>query len=223
MARDRFVARVRQPHTVRPMALSRLSRVLAPIVLLGLALTGCGDEFLAADRQEQVRKAGSVVMPFDLDKTKHSFVKVDSGGVQTVVALDPADSAQVGLIRNHLMQIAEEFSAGNFSDPVAIHGEDMPGVQALAKAGDKLTITFREVNGGAEIIYNSRDSETVRYVHEWFDAQTADHGHDATDGPLTSGDNDHVVTEEMWRQHHPGEPYPGTAADSGVSGYEGEN
>ena len=187
--------------------------VVATLTSLALAglLTACGSTPSAStERQDEVRAAGSEVMPFDLDKTKHSFVKVDDGGVQTVLALDPADTTQVSLVREHLIEIAGEFSAGNFADPVSVHGADMPGVQELSEAGDKLTVTYREVDGGAEVTYTSSDAETVEYLHQWFDAQVADHGHDAVDEPLTSGTGGNVITEEMWRVHHPGEPYPGS-------------
>jgi hypothetical protein len=41
-------------------------------------------------------------MPFDLNATSHSFAKTDSGGVEQVIANDPADQRNIDLIRQHL-------------------------------------------------------------------------------------------------------------------------
>lgn len=169
------------------------------------AIAACSDGGSSlADWQADVREAGTEVMPFDLDKTKHSFVKTEDGGVQTVVALDPTDVEQVQLVREHLEEISVEFAAGRFDDPTTIHGDDMPGVQELAAGAANLEITYREVDGGGEITYTTTEGEMVGYLHDWFDAQVADHGADAVSEPFG-----HVMTEEMWRAHHPGQPYPG--------------
>jgi hypothetical protein len=167
-------------------------------VLLGLV--GCAT---GSERQRQVREAGETVMPFDLDETTHTFTKHETGGTQTVVARDVRDGVQVGLVRTHLREIRDKFAGGDFSDPIRIHGADMPGVAELAAGAARLKITYREIAGGGEIVYQSEDGALVGAIHAWFDAQNADHGEDAN----APG---HVMTEEMWRNHHPGTPYPGT-------------
>lgn len=171
--------------------------------MLGVLIVGCGGRL---DRTDVVRETGQAVMPFDLEKTKHSFVKTDDGGVQTVISLDPTDTEQVRLVRGHLLEIREEFSAGRFNDPTTIHGADMPGVATLTEGADRITFTYRDVDGGGEIMYRTDDGALVGAIHTWFDAQIADHGEDAVSVPFG-----HVMTEEMWRNHHPGEPYPGSS------------
>jgi hypothetical protein len=181
--------------------------LLGPVFLAVAALSaGCGADDNASNRQSQVREAGAAVMPFDLDETKHSFVKTSDGGVQTVVALDSQDTEQVGLVREHLADIRTEFAEGRFDDPNTIHGPDMPGIAELAAGAGRLDISYRDVGGGGEITYRTDDAALVGALHDWFDAQVSDHGHDATTEPF-----DHTMTEEMWRQHHPGQPYPDTS------------
>jgi hypothetical protein len=175
----------------------------AMLPLLGV-VAGCGADPSESSRQEEVRDAGVIVMPFDLDMTKHAFVKVDNGGEQTVIALDTTDAEQVRLVREHFKEISVEFAAGNFDDPTMIHGDDMPGLQMLKDHAEELNVVYSEISGGAMITYTATDQELVGAVHDWFDAQLADHGSDAASEPV--GD---VMTEEMWRQHHPGQPYPG--------------
>jgi len=187
--------------------MTKRSAVLPALAALALAAlsAGCASTDDDGDGQAEVRKAGARVMPFDLDKTKHSFVKTNEGGVQTVVSLDPADTEQVELVRQHLTEIRSEFAAGRFDDPTSIHGSNMPGVAQLAAGVQRLNITYRDVDGDGEITYRTYDGSLVGALHDWFDAQVSDHGSDAVSEPFG-----HTMTEEMWRQHHPGRPYPST-------------
>jgi hypothetical protein len=147
------------------------------VVCIALAVAACGGSDLER-RQGDVAEAGRAVMPFDLDATTHVFEKLQDGGLQTVVA-DAQDPSQVALIRAHLADEAERFARGDFHDPAMIHGEDMPGLHALVMGHDRLQITYREVDRGAEIRYASDDPALVAAIHQWFDAQLSDHGRHA--------------------------------------------
>lgn len=170
-------------------------------LLCATTLAACGS---ATAHQDDIRARSAEVMPFDLDKTVHSFTKSDDGGTQAVVVKDPSDTAQVSLVRAHLRKIRDEFSIGRFDDPVAIHGPDMPGIAALSDGALLFEMVYHEIPGGAEIVYHTAHDPLVGALHDWFDAQVAEHGEDAVLEP--SG---HVMTQEMWERHHPNEPYPG--------------
>jgi hypothetical protein len=143
-----------------------------------LALAACGGDRLA-DRQAEVAERGREVMPFDLDATTHAFTDTATGGVQLVTADDPADERQIELIRGHLREERERFSRGDFDDPAAIHGEDMPGVAELAAGYDRITVTYAERPAGAELTYTTDEPELVEAVHAWFERQVMDHGEHA--------------------------------------------
>ena len=147
------------------------------VAILSIVLTACGDGGLA-QRQQEVAEAGSEVMPFDLDATTHHFVKLENGGLQSVLA-DNDDPEQIALIRAHLTEEADRFSRGDFHDPAGIHGHDMPGLHALVTGHDLLRVAYREVPRGAEIRYSSDDPALVQALHQWFDAQVRDHGQHA--------------------------------------------
>lgn len=134
-------------------------------------------------RQAEVAKRGSDVMPFDLAATTHIFTKAKDGGTQVVIAKDNANSAQVKLVRAHLHDIQQKFQKGDFSAPSHIHGNDMPGLAELeaAKPG-QISISYRDVKGGAELRYRTPDASLVAALHRWFDAQLSDHGPDAMEG-----------------------------------------
>ncbi len=148
-------------------------------LLLAMPLAHAAD----AARQGEVARRGADVMPFSLKATQHIFTKTSTGGTQTVVARNHADREQVRLVRQHLHEIQQQFRRGDFAGPAHIHGEDMPGLAQLKAAPPgAIRIGYRNVAGGAELSYRTRNPELVSALHEWFDAQLADHGPDAMAG-----------------------------------------
>jgi hypothetical protein len=136
----------------------------------------------ATDRQAEVADRGREVMPFDLDRTTHRFAETPDGGVQTVVADNPGDRAQIALVRRHLRDEADRFAAGDFADPARIHGEDMPGLAELRAAAGRIEVRYADVPDGAVITYATADPVLVDALHRWFDAQLGDHGGHAEHG-----------------------------------------
>jgi hypothetical protein len=159
----------------------RTLSMLAALVLAAATLAVC----VADDpsRQAAVRERSADVMPFDLSATTHVFTKTPTGGVQRVITTDPSDSKQAQLVRAHLTDVAQRFSHGDFSDPTHVHGAGMPGLAAL-KTNDSrdLHVKYRDVPAGGEIEYSSDRQPIITALHDWFDAQVADHGHDAMMG-----------------------------------------
>lgn len=154
---------------------SRAIRMGAAFVAVCVA--ACGDSDLDR-RRAGVAESGRAVMPFDLEATTHVFEKLEDGGLQTVVA-DADDPEQIALIRSHLSKEAERFARGDFHDPAMIHGEEMPGLHTLIEGHNRLRITYRDVERGAEIRYGSEDPALAQAIHQWFDAQLSDHGQHA--------------------------------------------
>jgi hypothetical protein len=137
----------------------------------------------SADRHAEVSARGHHVMPFSLQATEHVFAKTASGGVQQVVVRDPSDAKQVSLVRQHLREIHEQFLKGDFSGPTHIHGADMPGLAQLKSARPgQIDIAYQDIPAGAQLTYATREAKLVTALHQWFDAQLADHGPDARDG-----------------------------------------
>jgi hypothetical protein len=146
---------------------------------------GCADDSSTptptnSSRQAEVAERGTSVMPFDLDRTTHRFSKTDTGGVQTVVADDPQDAAQISLIRQHLTAEVDRFRRGDFTDPARIHGNEMPGLEALRAHGGRITIDHETTPDGGRVTYTTSDAQLRNALHHWFDAQVSDHGQHAT-------------------------------------------
>lgn len=158
------------------------ARIVCAVIALSTAmplLSHAAD----AKRQADVSRRGKDVMPFSLEATTHIFTKTAAGGTQRVVAKNVSDAEQTELTRGHLQDIERQFLKGDFSGPAHIHGPDMPGLSELrsAKPG-RITITYRNVPGGAELEYRTADAGLVAALHNWFDAQLSDHGADAVEG-----------------------------------------
>ena len=83
------------------------------------------------------------------------------------------------MIRAHLRKEAIRFAAGNFTDPMAIHGMKMPGLGALRRGAVQVHVEYASITSGARIVYATSEPRLVTALHDWFDAQLMDHGSDA--------------------------------------------
>lgn len=153
-----------------------------PALLCAVAAVQAGEPASEA-RLDEVARRGAQVMSFDLERTTHVFTQTGQGGVQQVIAKDPADAELIGLIRVHLAKISRQFARGDFFDPVSIHGEDMPGLAELRQAEPgRIKIDYRELPAGAEIVYSAKTPALADAIHRWFDAQLSDHARHAIGG-----------------------------------------
>lgn len=128
-------------------------------------------------RQVEVTIKGAQVMHFDLEKTTHHFEPLQNGGLQTVVADDPVDPEQVKLIQSHLQEETPKFRAGDFYDPAAIHGDEMPGLKQLKAGYCDIAVEYITLSDGGQSCYTTQQSALVSAIHDWFVAQRSDHGH----------------------------------------------
>lgn len=148
-----------------------------------IALAGCASDAQSLEeRQQEVAAAGETVMPFDLEATTHIFTDTETGGTQDVIADDPFDQTNIDLIRRHLEEEAAQFTVGDFSDPEAIHGAAMPGLATLKERFGDITVELTETDTGATITYQTADPDVVQAIHDWFAAQSSDHGSHAEHG-----------------------------------------
>ncbi len=157
--------------------------VLVAAILIGGAIAGAAVSGDDPSRQQVVAERGAQVMPFSLDATTHVFDATAQGGTQRVVANDPDDTREIGLIREHLRAEGDAFSRGDFADPAAIHGADMPGLDVLQAGFEDIDVRYRDLPDGAEIAYRTDNPDLVSAVRAWFDTQLRDHAGDAATGP----------------------------------------
>jgi hypothetical protein len=168
---------------IRSRPRMRLAFLIGVCILIGILITlsvlAATGMLARANRQAMIHEQGSAFMPFDLDRTTHVFKSTEIGGIETVIAKDPADSQQIGLIQQHLEHQTMRFRDGDFGDPASIHGTGMPGLAELAAGASKFTFSYAALPNGAQINYETNDPRLIDALHRWFAAQLADHGHDA--------------------------------------------
>lgn len=145
------------------------------IVAMSTSVIGAEEEAHLHQRQHEVAQRGTTVMPFDLSRTTHVFDDQADGGLQTVTANAPSDTAQIYLIRDHLADLANRFARGNFADQAWLHGMDMPGLVELSADYKKLKITYQVLPNGASLKLASDDPAIVTALHKYFAAQRSDH------------------------------------------------
>jgi len=153
--------------------------ILTVIVLSGVAYYILPKDNSLGQRQTEIHERGSLVMPFNLDKTTHYFQQNDTGAVMEVRAKNSSDREQIALIREHLQKEVDLFSQGDFGDPANLHGQDMPGLSVLETSADQFSVEYQELEDGAKLEYISDNPEVITALHDWFMAQVMDHGTDA--------------------------------------------
>jgi len=153
-----------------------------PLILAGLLLfstTAPALEEASPKQNDKVDQRMQQVVPFALDQTLETFTKTVHGGVQHVVAKSADNTRQIKLIQAHLLKIANEFKKGDFSVTERVHGADMPGLAQLKMAEtDDIKFEYKALPNGAQIHYSTEYPQYVQALHEWFDAQKAEHGND---------------------------------------------
>jgi hypothetical protein len=170
---------------VVPLSTTAFAPLVLALTTVAFAAVAGAAEPADPARQAEVARRGADVMPFDLKATTHVFTKTGDGGVQQVVAKDPADHHQAMMVRMHLHELQRQFLQGDFSGPSHIHGSEMPGLAALkASKPGEIAIDYRDVDGGAALTYRTGNPALVAALHAWFDAQLSDHGADAMEGHM---------------------------------------
>lgn len=150
------------------------------ILLLPLAVSAVGYCQPESEHQQMIHEMGKKVMPFDLSKTQHIFEMTDNGGIEQVIIRNKKDSDQLPLIRQHLQHEAMRFSRGDFSDPMSLHGANMPGIKDMMANVSRIKITYTELVNGAQLTFETKGIYLITAIHRWFGAQLSDHGADAT-------------------------------------------
>lgn len=116
-------------------------------------------------------------LPYAAEKTVQTFTKTAHGGVQHVVVKSAGDTAQIKAVQSHLLKLTDAFKKGDFSTTERIHGKAMPGLAQLKRAKtDDIRFEYKALETGGQIHYSTEYPQYVQALHEWFDAQTQEHG-----------------------------------------------
>lgn len=130
-------------------------------------------------RQHMIHSDSPMVMPFNMNKVTHYFIKNHNGGILIIKTKDKNDTTQAALVKKHLKKEYKLFSDADFRDPKTLHGMNMPGLKTLSNSKGKFKVEYKNLLDGAQLKFISKDSKVIKAIHLWFDAQLKDHGRDA--------------------------------------------
>ena len=130
----------------------------------------------AADKRFlDMNQRGAKTMGFNQTRTTHHFRSFETGGAIEVTIKDPADIADLDAVRNHLGEIAREFTNGDFNVPATTHAEMPSGASAMRRLRDRIKYQYEEFPNGARVRITTADPEALHAIHEFLSYQVKEH------------------------------------------------
>lgn len=134
------------------------------------------------DHHAEVNRRGDAVMGFSHEKTTHHFRLRPDGGEIEVSANEAADVESAAQIRGHLTHIAQMFRDGNFTAPLLIHANNLPGTETMTRLKADIVYTLETLPSGARIRMTTHSPDAREAIHAFLRFQITDH---RTGDPLT--------------------------------------
>ncbi|HKA59256.1 MAG TPA: hypothetical protein VKD28_11640 [Gemmatimonadales bacterium] len=153
---------------------SAASLVLAPWVLVLLALVGCAK---GKDEREfaAMQGRGEQVMGVNQYTSAHVFEDLPDGGRVVLDRADSADTAAITAIRAHMRDIATAFRSGDFTKPFQVHAQTVPGTAVMSARRDAIKYEVIDRPKGGEVRIRSSDPAAVAGIHEFLGFQRSAH------------------------------------------------
>lgn len=114
-------------------------------------------------------------MDFDQTTTVHHFRLASDGGSIEIEVRRAADAALRDTVRMHLRTLPQEFAAGNFEKPFAVHGETPDGVPDLTRLKDQIAYSFETLKNGGRVRIRASNPEALAAVHAFLRYQIREH------------------------------------------------
>lgn len=154
-----------------------MDRLLAVgIVILCVACTSPNVEQTASSDTAfaQLQQRGAEAMGVDQYTSTHVFEPLDDGG-RIVLQRDSADETGAETISAHMREIAQRFTAGDFSIPGFVHSREVPGTGIMAARRAHIRYTAEPLPRGAQVRITTSDSAALAAIHEFLAFQRSDH------------------------------------------------
>ena len=121
-----------------------------------------------------VQERGQRAMGVDQYTSTHNFEPLPDGGRISLVR-DPADSAGVARIREHMGRIVRAFADGDFTIPGFVHAGNVPGTAVMSARKSLIRYMTDSLPGGAQVRLQSLDPVAISAIHEFLAFQRHDH------------------------------------------------
>ena len=126
----------------------------------------------------QMMQRGNLAMGFDQSKIAHEFSTTKSGGQIKITALDEKDNNTINQIKSHTRDIQNDFTEGNFTKPLFIHAESVPGTDAMTQNKDQIQYKIQDLKNGSILLLITNNSSLVSSINQFMTYQSTEHtGH----------------------------------------------
>lgn len=144
------------------------------LFLAGILLAGCGQSQRQDEEFAALQERGERVMGVDQYESTHRFTTQADGGRIEFVS-DSSDPEAVETIRTHLREVAVAFGNGDFTSPLLVHAQEVPGTDVMAERREYLGYAYNDVPGGGAVRITTSDSLALDVVHSFLEFQRMDH------------------------------------------------
>ncbi len=118
---------------------------------------------------------GNIAMGFDQNKIRHNFTSTSTGGEIIITSLNGNDNTTINHIREHIKDIQNDFSNGNFTKPFFIHAQDVPGTKVMREKSNLINYSINELPNGSSLTLKTTDEEVLNAIHQFLTFQSTQH------------------------------------------------
>jgi hypothetical protein len=127
------------------------------------------------DHHAQMNARGGKAMGFDQTATTHHFYLYEDGGAIQVTVINARDAENLAAIRSHLPHISTMFAAGDFSAPLFVHDQTVPGTETMMRLRERISYAYSDMPAGGRVRITTRDPQALSAVHDFLRYQITDH------------------------------------------------
>ncbi|HYY59187.1 MAG TPA: hypothetical protein VE842_17790 [Pyrinomonadaceae bacterium] len=128
-----------------------------------------------ADGMAEMNMRGEREMGFSQTQTTHHFRLLKDGGAIEIEVNETKDTAMRDQVRQHLKEIAQAFSGGDFATPLAVHAQIPPGVPVMKRLKAAIKYEYEETAGGGRVRISTDNSEALSAIHAFLRFQIEEH------------------------------------------------
>ena len=121
-----------------------------------------------------VQRRGAKVMGVDQFTSKHVFESLPDGG-RISLQREVDDSAGAAQIRNHLAETAAQFARADFTSPMLVHAQVVPGTRVMGRKRRAISYAVNTLPRGGQIRIHSADPDAIAAIHDFLAFQREDH------------------------------------------------
>jgi len=127
------------------------------------------------NKTEAMFQRGNIAMGFEQEKITHKFIPTETGGEIIIMPINASDSNTLNQIREHIIDIQNDFSKGNFTKPFFIHAEQVPGTKTMNEKKDLIQYDIRQANNGSILSMITKDKEVTNAIRDFMEYQGSKH------------------------------------------------